>query len=302
LVKDYVPYVSALGRDSRGRLRGVTDNSSPAGFLYRRSLAKKYLGIDTPEQLSAQLTQWSDVVTLGREVKKAGGGKVHLIADYAIIVQDARHQMDPWVTDKKFTVDPRWNQILDIARTVYDEGLDAKLEAFSAPWGAAWNNASVVMFGWPSWAASSNIDPHATGDDWGLAKGPSPEYEGGRYTFVYKNSPRKKLAYKYLEFLAGAEWQNYNLQQTQNMPGLKSVFEQNRSTYKPALFGGQPILDVYEPIALAIPPRPANPDSESVEALFNTAVSDGMRAGRTNAQIFDSLKAAVRSQLPDVKF
>jgi multiple sugar transport system substrate-binding protein len=301
LVSGYVPYVRALGQDSNGHIRGVTDNSSPAGFFYRRSLARKYLGITSPDELSAKLTQWSDIIPLGKEVLSRSGGKVHIIADYSIIIQDVRHQMDPWVVNGKFTIDPRWNQALDVARTVYDQGIDAKLAAFSAPWGAAWNNGTVVMFGWPSWQVI-NINPKQTGNDWGVAKGPSPEYEGGRYTFIYKNSPNKRLAYKYLEFIASSQWQNYNLQHTMNMPGLKSVFDQNRATYKPALFGGQPILEVYEPIAMGIPARPDNPGSESVQALFYTAVDDGFRAHQSNAQIFASLKSAVKDQLPTIKF
>jgi multiple sugar transport system substrate-binding protein len=300
LVKDYVPYVSALGKDGKGDVRAVADTSSPGGLWFRRDVAKQYLGTDDPDQVSHMVSSWDGMIRAGRDVLKKSGGQVHILESYSIVVQDSRHQMKPWVVGGKFNVDPAWNQVLDAARTMFQEGIDAKLGAFSPAWGSAWNNGSVIMFGWPSWA-STFIDPTKTGDTWGIAKGPVSYYEGGRYTAIYSKSGNKQLAYRYIQFLAGRDWQLTNLQKTQNMPGLRTVYQDQGNSYKPSLFAGQPIMKTYQPIAMGVPARPADSLTETIQSLFYPVVSNGFKTGKSNQEIFDGLKQQVRSQLPDVK-
>jgi multiple sugar transport system substrate-binding protein len=300
LMKNYVPYVRALANDVSGVVRAVTDTSSPGGYWYRRDVAKKYLGKGDPKSMSAMVDTFPNLIKNGKKVVKASGGKVHLIASYDDVIMDARHQMTPWVYKGKFSIDPKWNHVLDVARTIYNDNLDAKLGAFSPAWGAAWNDGSVITFGWPSWA-SFEIDPKKTGNNWGVAQSPTPYYEGGRYSAIYSQSSNKQLAYEYLKFLASPAWQIYNLKQTQNMPALQSVFKQLSKSYKPALFGGQPIMAAYYTIAMRIPPYRSNQFYEDVHGLIYGVISDAFKAHQSNAQIFDAFKKQVRQKFPELK-
>lgn len=297
LLKDYVPYVAALAKDRKGNIRAVTDTSSPGGYWYRRDVAQKYLGSGSPSSVSKKLDTFNGLVSWGKKVVQASGGKVHIIESYDDIVMDARHQMQPWVVKGKFNIDPKWNHVLDVARTVYNDNIDAKLGAFSPAWGAAWNDGSVIAFGWPSWA-STEIDPKKTGNHWGVAQCPTPYYEGGRYTAIYTGSGSKSLAYEYLKFLASPAWQIYNLNQTQNMPGLQSVYKKLAKSYKPALFGGQPILQTYYKIAMGIPARGADKYTENIQGMVYSAVSDAFKNHQSNTQIWDALKKQVHQTYP----
>jgi len=299
LLKDYVPYVRALAKDKNGAIRAVCDTSSPGGYWYRRDVAKQYLGKGDPKSVSAMVDTFPNLIKNGKKVVQTSSGKVHLLASYDDVIMDARHQMKPWVYKGKFYIDPRWNHVLDVARTIYNDNLDAKLGAFSPAWGAAWNDGSAITFGWPSWA-SFEIDPKKTGNNWGVAQSPTPYYEGGRYSAIYQGSSNKKLAYEYLKFLASPAWQIYNLNKTQNMPGLQSVFKKLAKSYKPALFGGQPIMEAYYSIAMHIPPFRSNQYYEDVHGLIYGVISDAFKAHQSNAEIFAAFKKLVQQKYPEV--
>lgn len=300
LVKDYVPYVAALAKDRHGIIRGVTDTSSPGGYWIRRDVAHKYMGTGDPAAVSKEVDTFGGVIKWGKKVVQESQGSVHFLDSYDDIIMDARHQMQPWALHGAFHIDPRWNHVLDVARTVYNDNLDAKLGAFSPAWGSAWNDGSVIAFGWPAWA-SFEIDPKKTGNHWGVAQCPTPYYEGGRYTCIYRRSGKKRLAFEYLKFLASPEWQVFNLRKTQNMPGLKSVYQQLMHKYRPALFGHQPILTPYYRIAMHIPARPSDFYTEDIQGKFYGVVGDAFKAKQSNAQIWATLKSEVQQLFPNLR-
>ena len=47
--KDMIPYVDELSRDGEGNVKGLSWQSTPGGFWYKKALAKEYLGTDDPQ-------------------------------------------------------------------------------------------------------------------------------------------------------------------------------------------------------------------------------------------------------------
>jgi len=300
LVKDYIPYAMALGRDSNGKIRAVTDNSSPGGFWYRRDLAKTYLGVDDPAAVSKKVSNWASIIALGKQVASRSNGKVHLLAHYSDAFQISQYSMQPWVVNGKLNIDPRWNGVLDTERAIRANGVDAKLGPFSPAWGSAWNDGSVVMFGWPSWAGGIFIDPKKGAGKWGIAAAPLPYYVGGTYRAIYTGSSNKALAYEFVKFIASPVWQNYNLKQTLNMPALRSVFTGNEASFKVPLFGSQLVLATYYSIAAGIPPRRPDKYGEDILSTFGSIVGDMIRTGQPNSAAFAALKQQVQSKYPEI--
>jgi multiple sugar transport system substrate-binding protein len=299
VIADYMPYLQAFSKDANGVVRAIIDHSAPGGFWYRRDLAEQYMGTGVYSEVTPLVDSWDKIIELGTEISAQSGDSVHLLDSYNAVLAVEQYHMEPWVVDGKLTIDERWNEALDAARRIRENNVDAKLDAFSAPWGSAWNNGSVLMFAWPAWA-SFLIDPAQTGDTWGVAKAPKPYYGGGRFSSIYTKSDNKELSFEYLKFVASAEWQQYNLESTLNMPALKSVYESNLETTLP-LFGDQPILATYSEIAQAIPERPLDEYGEAIGSMFTGAVSDMIREGQTNEDAFNSLKEQVKSAYPDLQ-
>ncbi len=57
LSKDMIPYVDELSRDNSGNLRGLSYQATRR-FLYKKALAREYLGTDDPEELHEMLKDW----------------------------------------------------------------------------------------------------------------------------------------------------------------------------------------------------------------------------------------------------
>jgi multiple sugar transport system substrate-binding protein len=152
VIADYIPYVQAFSKDANGVIRAIIDHSAPGGFWYRRDVAEQYLGTGVYTEVSALVDSWDKVIEVGTEVAAQSNGQVHLLDSYNAVFAVERYNMDPWVVEGRLNIDERWNEALDAMRAIRENDVDAKLDAFSAPWGAAWNNGSVMMFAWPSWA------------------------------------------------------------------------------------------------------------------------------------------------------
>lgn len=299
LIKDYVPYVAGFTKDQKGTIRAIVDHSAPGGFWYRRDIAQKLIGTGDPEEVNGKVDDWDKIIELGQKVVKDSKGKVHLLDSYNAVFEVEQNHMQPWVVNKKLNIDPRWNQALDVMRRIRANNVDAKLDAFSAAWGAAWNNGSVLMFAWPSWAGF-NIDRKKTGDNWGIARAPKAYYDGGRYSSIYSKSQNKELAYQYLKFIASPEWQNYNLKKTLNMPALQSVYKSNMDTFKVPLLSGQHVLKTYYPIAMDIPVRRSDKYQKEIQAMFISAVSDMITNHQPNSKALAALKEQVRTTYPEI--
>lgn len=299
IIADYLPYLQAFSKDANGVTRAIIDHSAPGGFWYRRDVIEEYLGTGVYSEVGPLVDSWDKVIEVGAEVSAQSGGQVYLLDSYNAVLSVEKYHMDPWVVDGQLTIDERWNEALDAMRGIRENNVDAKLDAFSAPWGAAWNNGSVLMFAWPAWA-SFLVDSSQTGDTWGVAKAPKPYYGGGRFSSIYTRSGSKEIGLEYLKYVASPEWQQYNLETTLNMPALKSVYEQNLETTLP-LFGDQPIIATYYEIAQAIPERTLDEYGEAIGDMFTGAVADMIREGQTNEEAFTSLREQVTSAYPDLQ-
>ncbi|HEX7065432.1 MAG TPA: extracellular solute-binding protein [Bacillales bacterium] len=306
LVEGMVPYVAALGKDDEGNVRAVADSSSPTGFWYHRSGAKKWLGTEDPDKISDMISSWDKFIQLAEKVANKSNGKVHLIDSASSVFSLEKYQMDFWVKDKKFQIDPKWDKVLNVMRTIREKELGAKLPGFSSGWGSAINNydpnAPAIMYGLPSWATFviDNENDKAAGK-FGVAKPPVGSYVGGTYRAIYTNTPHKEAAYAFVKFDASKKWQNYNLKHTGNMPSLKSVYEENMNSYTPPLFGDQKVMKMYYDISMSIPAKQAGLYREDINGMFGSIVTEMLNKGQSNEWAYKQLKSKVQEAYPEIE-
>ena len=63
-------------RDEAGRVCIVEQNYNPAGMLYRRSLAKEYLGTDDINEVAAMIPDWDAFCEVGKTIYEKSNGTV----------------------------------------------------------------------------------------------------------------------------------------------------------------------------------------------------------------------------------
>ncbi len=302
LVKTYVPYVTAYGRSADGKLRAISDNSSPGGFWYVKETAKKYLGTDDPDQISAMVDSWDKVIELGKKVAQDSGGKVHLIQGASGLFDIEAFNTETWVKDGKLNIDPKWQETYATQLKIRSEGVDAKLGFMSSGWGSALNDGSVVLTSMPSWATFmiDNKDGKAKGK-YGIAKTPEGWYNGGRWEAVYEKSPNKELAYEFLKFVASPEWQKYNLEKTGNMPGNAAVFDELQDTFKGEMYGDQLILKGFAEQMKNMPAREPNKYDDEILSKWVKVASQGIDNNTPYDDVVAAFKKEVKNTYPELK-
>ncbi|MFJ5759825.1 ABC transporter substrate-binding protein [Neobacillus sp. NPDC093182] len=302
LVKDYVPYVQALGRDSKGDVRAISDHSSPGGFWYIKENAKKFLGTDNPDEISAMVDSWDKIIELGKKVNQDSNGQVHLISHFGDVYNVEANHAKPWVKDGKLTIDDSWKENYEIQKEIFNNDVDAKLEFFSAGWGNAINDGSVVLNAMPAWAGFmvDNKDDSAK-DKYGVAKTPKGFYMGGTYRSIYEKSENKELAYRFIEFIAGEEWQQHNLEATGNMPGLLTVYEKNLETFRTPMFGEQNILKPYYEMVKEIPGTKSDKYGEEVLSKWRKVAGQGIKDNADIDEVIKKFKKEVQNSFPELK-
>jgi multiple sugar transport system substrate-binding protein len=302
LVEDYVPYVRALGEGENGEIRAISDHSSPGAFWYHRDQAKEYLGTDDPEEVTEMVSNWESIIELGKQVQEDSNGEVHLFSHFGDVFNVEKSHQERWVQDGQLVIDPNWEEVINHMREVRDGGVDAKLGFFSAGWGDALNEGNVIMFAMPAWAGFmvNNEDGKAEGK-YGLAMTPKGYYDGGTYRSIYEGSENKELAYEFIKYIASEEWQERNLEATGNMPGLQTVYEDNKESFTHEFFGDQQVLDVYNDVVMDIPAVRATETDEDISRMFYDTVSAGIENNRSNEEILERFTSEVRNAYPDLQ-
>jgi multiple sugar transport system substrate-binding protein len=302
LVKDYVPYAQELGRDKDGILRGVSDHSSPGGFWYIKENAKKYLGTDDSDKISEMVSSWDKIIELGKKIAQDSDGEVHLISHFGDVANVEAYHMEPWVKDEKLIIDSRWQEVYEIQKKIRMNNVDAKLGFFSAGWGNAINDGSVVLNTLPAWAGFmvDNKEDKAVGK-YGVAKTPKGFYMGGTYRAIYEKSPNKELAYEFVKYIASPEWQDYNLDKTGNMPGNMTVYEDNLETFKGTFFGEQNILKPYYELVKNIPALRADKYGEEVLSKWRKIAGEGVENDYSYDEVVQKFKKEVKNAFPELQ-
>jgi multiple sugar transport system substrate-binding protein len=124
---------------------------------------------------------------------------------------------------------------------------------------------------------------------------------GGTYRSIYEKSPNKDLAYKFIEFIAGKEWQQHNLEATGNMPGLLSVYEDNLETFKSPMFGDQNILKPYYETVKDIPGYKSDKYGEEVLSIWRKAAGQGVKNNADIKEVIKNFKKEVKNTFPELK-
>ena len=76
----YYDYAIEAGRDDAGTLRAVCWQPDPGLFFYRRSIAKAYLGTDSPDEIGAMLSDWQGFLDTARTLRERSGGRTCMTA------------------------------------------------------------------------------------------------------------------------------------------------------------------------------------------------------------------------------
>lgn len=176
-----------------GIQKGVTWQATPGLFAYRRSIAKKVLGTDDPDQVQKQLKDWDKFDQVAQKMNAAGYKMLSGYDDsYRAFSNNVSH---PWVVGNKIVIDEnikKWiRQTKEYAQKDYNN--------HTTLWSPQWTqdqgpDGNVFGFFYSTWGINFTLMGNALADsskpaekgngiygDYAVCEGPQAYYWGGTW-------------------------------------------------------------------------------------------------------------------------
>ena len=181
-VANQYQYTKDIMTDSKGKLKGVSWQSTPGGFVYRRSYAKQVLGTDDPAKVQAMLSDWDKFDAVAAKMKAAG---YFMLSGYDDAFRAfADNMKSPWVKGNKIVIDPQITKWIEQTKTYTEKGYNNKASLWSAEsTQGMMKNGKVFGYFAVGWFFDFCM-PHGDGSaegDWAICEGPQGFSWGGTW-------------------------------------------------------------------------------------------------------------------------
>ena len=300
-IGDMWEYVVSVGTDNSGVIRALSWQASPGSVMYRRDLAKKYLGTDDPAEVSKLLSSNDKMLEAAKKLKDGG---VKMFASWQDIMNmQFSNRKQPWVVDGKLVIDESMISFMDMAKTISQNGYDLNVDPWAPEWTAAVERDDTFCYVLPTWGYQFVVKPAAdkTKGQWGLAEGPAPYVKGGTWLGIYKDSPNKDLAWAFMEYVTcnSEAQQNYAAEYGEYV-SLKSADQALATGTGEEVLAGQNLFQFYNDQMAKIP----NNLMTGYDGQINNAFLSATKAYATGALDKDAalkqFKEDVATAYPDL--
>lgn len=315
------PYSLDVARDKRnGNIKGLSWQSCPGAFMYRADLAKKYLGVNSPEQMQARISTWDDFLAVGEELKEKSGDSLRILSSNLDIknVFTANKSL-PWVDNNdNLNIDDSMIEYLEVANALEQQDLTWKTGTWTDEWSK--DAASDRVFGYFGctwflhWTIKSNCgatfnddgsvdtsQPMGTYGKWNMCQGPMPYYWGGTWLGATAECSDKEIAGKIMKTLCcntdvmtklAGETMDY----VNNKKAMKTLADQGKGTYE--FLGGQDYINAFLPLADDVDVSWMCAYDETLNDLFEVYLQDYQKGGKEIDDTLNEFKNAVRDTFP----
>ncbi len=286
-------------------MRALTYQATPGGVFYRRSMAIDAFGTDDPAEISELMTDMDAFLGMGRTLKEKGIFLVPGVDDIQRFFFFNKTQ--PWVVDGKLVIEDVVLDYLDVAKTMRDEDLEAKLDMWTGEWFAASDGDTVFSYIWPTWGLFFCLEPNApeTAGDWAVAHGPAPFAWGGTWLGISKTSEKKDLAWEFVKCMTT----NKNLLKAWALDSGDFIsdavlVEEIKGEYTREFLGGQNHYEYFAEELAALGTagwaQRVSQYDEDIQGTFLTAMKEYVNGNLTKDEAIQSFKDSVAALYPEI--
>lgn len=327
-----VDYVWEAGQDSDGIQRAISYQITPAGFYYRRDIAKEVFGTDDPDEVGKLFSSYSTILDTAKKLKDKG---------YRIFSSDAELSYfsgdSAWVVDGKLNVDQARYDYMDLCVDLYKNDYTAYATQWSTPWYQAmagevpilsadiqsgaddsvnvWDSTqfeeatkdaqktSVFAFGLPSWGVLTMRDHVGdTSGKWGVCAGPTYGFGGGTYIGIASNSKRQDTAWDFVKFCTLNEdtsdwWIDYSQGDTVSyLPALEKHKDDENEIY-----GGEKLYQFWLEQAKGIDYSKVTRYDKQIGDAWSQAISAIKTGEKSKEDAVNAFYDTVQSTFPEIE-
>lgn len=332
--KDYegqiVDYVWEVGQDADGIQRAISYQITPAGFYYRRDIAKEVFGTDDPEEIGKLFADYETIIETAHTLKDAG---------YRIFASDAETNYfsgdSAWVVDGTLNVAQARYDYMDLCVELYQEDLTAYASQWATPWymamagevplltaetqwgtddmniwdaenfkeaTAGYETTEVFAFGLPSWGVLTMRDNVGeTSGLWGVCSGPAYGFGGGTYIGVSSQSERQELAWEFVKFCTlNEDTANWWIEVSEgDTVSLLSVLSEHADDENP-VYGGQKLYSFWLEQAEGIDYSTVTRYDKQIGDAWGNAISSIKTGEMTKEEAINNFYDVVESTFPEI--
>jgi hypothetical protein len=306
-------YTMEVGKSTSGVIKGTSWQAAPGGWCYRTDLAEQYLGVKSPEEMQAKVSDWDAFQATAAEVATASGNKTALTTTLGGIWQAfAANRSNPWVVDGKLTVDEDCNKFIDLAKNMRDNGYVTEANQWTDEWYAAGQSDDTMGYFVSTWGFGASILETAAGGEggatygkWNVCQGPTPYFWGGTWACVSPKADNADMVANFMNYFTvnEATMKDYALAKpdyVNNMNAMQAIVDEG--TNSNPLLGGQDQFAVLHEAAKNIDLKGLiTPYDAAVKQSFIDAVN-AYCAGETAdaAACIDDFKNRVAESVTDI--
>lgn len=318
-------YVTAIGTDSKGNIKGSSWQATPGGYVYRTDLAEEYLGAKTPAEMQEFVKDW-DTFTATAKKLQDDGHKIAMADTLGGMWQVAQYNKGAaWVKDGKLVVDDYCTKYLERAKEYYDKGYvtkeaqwdpngawnrimqdDSTMGAFLCTWCFGKNGTLSGMEGNSTTPddATEWVTDGVTGGKFNITEGPEGWAWGGTWLALSTKCNTKKSAHDFVDFFTVnpdtmKKYALYASEFVNNKETMKSIIDEGSN--KNAYLGGQDQFAVLFNQADKIDMSYVTEYDSVIKGKFNDAAGKYAKGEFTDAAAaIDDFKAEVKDALPNI--
>ncbi len=301
-----VPYKWAQGTTDDGRLIAMPKDIAPASVFYRRDKFEA-AGLPTePEEVEALFSTWEGFLEVSRQLTRdtTGDGNIDhwAMANASEIAtfflnSDAVRYFDE--DGRPVLNRPHLVEGLSLAKQFREEGLDARIGAWSTEWYEAIERGTTAMLLTGAWMGGHIRGWMApdTGGLWGITHLPGGIYAnmGGSFMAIPESSQNKEAAWKLIEFIATSpEAQLFLFEDGDIFPALLGTYDDEVFEAEIDFYAGQQARLTWIEAALNVPSVSINRFDPIADELFGQAVTMVLQEGADPQRALDDANAQLQ--------
>lgn len=322
-----IDYVYKAGTDSAGKVRALSYQVTPGGIIYRRDIAKKVYGDDSPEFMAKKFDSLDSMMKTANEMKAAG---YRIFSDTGNLRWFTNTGKDPkpWVVNNELQMTEGKMKYFDTSVELYKQQLTAFASEWSPAWyasmkgaipstedgAAAFNKAEgkeavagatteVFSYALPTWG--SLILRDNAGDkagQYGITTGMTPYFAGGTFVGISTYSQNKNAAWDFMKFVTVEEDTLKWWSETSNgdIVSSKAVLAANKDVEN-KMFGGQKTYKFWAEQAEKVNYSLVSEYDDQIGKFFGQAINAVQTGEKTKEQALADFYKNVKSAYPTIK-
>jgi hypothetical protein len=202
---DAYQYTVEIGTDNNGVLKAASWQAAAGGYCYNATLAEELLGVTSPEDMQAKISDWDKFAATAEEVKTASDGKVTMAATLGGLWQAfSTAKNAAWVDGTTIKTDVA-KEFAQMAKDYADAGyVDPSVEQWTADWTNIGVDGSTLGYFYSTWCLGEGAQLEQNSDQatqtWNIVVGPQEFFWGGSWLCVSPNCNTANEAANFVKY------------------------------------------------------------------------------------------------------